>query len=110
MDACYLGPSADHYQCNLYYVPETRAYHISGSAELFPQHCQVPNLSPNAHLKALTEELQTATTTAAGKPKGHHLIKSLATAINAIITPTNAEEQRVATDIVIGRPPSQMHP
>jgi hypothetical protein len=24
-DAWYLGPSADHYQCNLYYVPETRA-------------------------------------------------------------------------------------
>jgi hypothetical protein len=33
-----------------------RAYRISGgSAELFPQHCQVPNLSNNAHLKALTK-------------------------------------------------------
>jgi len=37
-DAWYLGPSADHYRCNIYYVPETRAYRISGSAELFPQH------------------------------------------------------------------------
>jgi len=69
-DAWYLGPSADHYRCNLYFVPETRAYQISGSAELFPQHCQVPNLSPNAHLKALTEELTTATETAAGTPNG----------------------------------------
>jgi hypothetical protein len=58
-DAWCLGPSKDHYRCNLYYVPETRAYRISGSAELFPQHCQVPNLSPKEHLRALTEEIQT---------------------------------------------------
>jgi hypothetical protein len=51
MDAWYLGPLAAHYRCNLYYVPKTPAYCISGSAKLFPQHCQVPNLSPNAHLK-----------------------------------------------------------
>ena len=38
-DGWYLGPSADHYQCNLYFVPETRAYRILGSTELFPQHC-----------------------------------------------------------------------
>jgi hypothetical protein len=44
-DAWYLGPSTDHYRCNLYFVPETRAYRISGLAELFPLHCQVPNLS-----------------------------------------------------------------
>ena len=25
-DAWYLGPSVDHYQCNNYFVPETRAY------------------------------------------------------------------------------------
>jgi hypothetical protein len=109
-DAWYLGSSADHYWCNLYYVPETRAYCISGSAELFPQHCQVPNLGPNAHLKALTKELQTATVKAAGTPKRRHLIKSLAPAIKAILTPTNAEEQRVATDVVIGRPPSEDAP
>jgi hypothetical protein len=37
----YLGPSKDHYCCNLYFIPETRAYCISGSTELFPQHCQI---------------------------------------------------------------------
>jgi hypothetical protein len=84
-DAWYLGPSADHYWCNLYYVPETRAYRISGSAKLFPQHCQVPNLSANAHLKALTEELKMTTAMAVNTTKGHHLIKSLATAINTIL-------------------------
>ena len=79
-------------------------------AKLFPQHCQVPNLSPNAHLKALTKELQTAMVTAAGTPKGRRLIKSIATAIKAILMPTNAEEQWVDTDIVIGRPPSEDAP
>ena len=68
-NAWYLGPSEDHYRCNLYYVPETRAYQVSGSAELFPQHCQVPNLSNTAHLKALTEEL---TTTMAIAAKTHN--------------------------------------
>ena len=43
-DAWYLGPSTNHYRSNLYFVPETQAYRISRSANLFPQHCQVPNL------------------------------------------------------------------
>ena len=109
-DAWYLGPSADHYRCNLYFVPETQAYCISRSAELFPQHCQIPNLSPSAHLKALTKELQTATEIATGTPKGRRLIKSLTKAIKAILMPPNAEEQRVATNIVIESPPSDDAP
>jgi hypothetical protein len=59
-DARYLDPSEDHYQRNLYHVPKTQAYRISGSAELFPQHCQVPNLSNTSHLKALSKELKTS--------------------------------------------------
>jgi hypothetical protein len=43
-DAWYIGPSLDHYRCNHFFVPETRTYRVSGSAELFPQHCQVPYL------------------------------------------------------------------
>jgi hypothetical protein len=38
-NAWYLGLLVDHYQCNHSFVPETRAYQISGFAELFPQHC-----------------------------------------------------------------------
>ncbi len=76
-DAWYLGPLADHYRCNIYYVPETREYRISGSAELFPQHCQVPNLSNNAHLKALTEKLEVSAGIAAKTHNGCTLIKSL---------------------------------
>ncbi len=74
-DAWYLSPSKDHYQCNLFCVPETRAYQVSGSVELFPQHCQVPNLSRDEHLKALTEELHTKTTVAVGTTKGKALLK-----------------------------------
>ena len=56
-DAWYLGPLRDHYQCNHYFVPETRAYCISGSAELFPQHCQIPFLSTSDHMQELTNEV-----------------------------------------------------
>jgi hypothetical protein len=57
VDAWYLGPSQDHYRCDLYYIPETRAYRVSGSAELFPQHCQLPDMTPHQHLQELTNEL-----------------------------------------------------
>ena len=90
-----MGPSADHYRCNIYYVPETRAYRISGSAELFPQHCQVSNLSNNAHLKALTKELETLTGVADKTHKGRMLIKVLGKAIKAILNPPSMSEQRV---------------
>ena len=86
---------ANHYRCNIYYVPETRAYRISGSAELFPQHCQVPNLSTNAHLKALTEELEMTTGLVAQKHKGRTLIKVLGKAIKAILNPPAVSKQRV---------------
>ena len=81
-----------------------------GSAELFPQHCQVPNLSPTAHLKALTKELQTETKIAAGTTKGRRLIKSLGKAIKAILAPPNEEEQRVTNDDVIESPMSEHAP
>jgi hypothetical protein len=39
VNAWYLGLSQDHYRFDFYNIPETRAYRISGSSELFPQHC-----------------------------------------------------------------------
>ena len=80
-------------------MPETHTYIISGSAELFPQHCQVPNLSKHAHLKALTEELEMTTGIAAQMHKGHVLIKALGKAIKAILNRPNASEQRVDNSI-----------
>jgi hypothetical protein len=70
VDAFYLGPAKDHYQCNNYYVPKTKAYRISGSTELFLQHCQLPALTPNQHFRALTDELTEETALANSTPKG----------------------------------------
>jgi hypothetical protein len=57
--AWYTGFSLDHYQCNYFFVPDTRAYQILGSAELFPQHCQVPFLLWNEHLQKVSDKLVT---------------------------------------------------
>jgi hypothetical protein len=57
IDAWYAGPSLDHYCCCHYFVPATRAFRISGLAELFPQHCQVPCLTTGEHLHGLTNEM-----------------------------------------------------
>ena len=54
-----VGPSLDHYQCNHYFVPNTRAYPVSSSAELFPQHCQVPFDLWNENFQEVIDELTT---------------------------------------------------
>jgi hypothetical protein len=51
----------DHYRCDLYFIPKTRAYRISGLTELFLQHCQLPNLMLHQHFRALMEELAEST-------------------------------------------------
>jgi hypothetical protein len=56
-NAWCVGPSLDHYQCNHYFVPDTRACRMSGSAELFPQHCQVPFLLWNENFQEVIDEL-----------------------------------------------------
>jgi hypothetical protein len=55
----YVGPSLNHYRCNHYFVQETWAYWISGSAKLFLQHCQVPFLLWNEHMQEVIDELAT---------------------------------------------------
>jgi hypothetical protein len=84
----YLGPPKDHYRCTLYYIPETRAYQILGSTELFPQHCQLPNLSADQHFCALTNKLAHETATANKTPTGRCLIKLLQSKITEILEPT----------------------
>ena len=59
LDAWLLGPSKDHYWCHLYYVPKSRGYRVSGSADLFPQHCLAPSYLPISHVRELLEELKT---------------------------------------------------
>ncbi len=103
IDGWYLGPSKDHYRCTLYYIPKTRAYRILGSTELFPQHCQLPNLSADQHFRTLTNKLAHEMATANKTPTGRRLIKLLQSKIMEILEPTpdptaqktQGQEQRV---------------
>jgi hypothetical protein len=86
----------DHYRCDLYFIPKTRAYRILGYTELFLQHCQLPNLSPHQHFRALTDKLAESTEIASATPKGQRLIKLLQTNIKKILNPPIVlEDQRV---------------
>jgi hypothetical protein len=86
----------DHYRCDLYFIPETRACRISRSTDLFLQHCQLPNLSPHQHLRALTDKLAKSTEVARAKPKGRWLLKILQANIKKILNPQMAlEDQKV---------------
>ncbi len=68
--------------------PETRTYRISGSTELFPQYyCQMPNLTPDQHFQALTEELANETASVSNTPNGQCLIKILRRKIKQIMEP-----------------------
>jgi hypothetical protein len=59
LNAWLLGPSKqDHYRSHLYYVPETSGYRVSGSADLFPQHCISPPYSHKTHIQELSTELK----------------------------------------------------
>ncbi len=101
IDGWYLGPSMDHYRCDLYFIPETRAYQILGSMESFPQHCQLPNLTLHQHFRELTNELADSTAIASATPKGRWLIKLLQDNITFILNPPNIlEEQRVNKQMI----------
>ena len=47
----------DHYRNCKFFVPKTGAYRTSGSFELFPQHCIIPDFTPTQHAEAVQEEL-----------------------------------------------------
>jgi hypothetical protein len=97
VDEFYLGPSKDHYQCNLYYVPDTRAYHVSGLKVLFPQHFQVPSMTLHQHLCALPDQLTENTDLANKTPKGRQLLRLLSNCIDQLLgLPPPLVEQRVA--------------
>eukprot|EP00804_Cyclotella_cryptica_P004885 CCRYP_004953-RA/>CCRYP_004953-RA protein AED:0.21 eAED:0.22 QI:0/0/0/1/0.5/0.33/3/0/1060 len=59
LDAWYCGPAFDHYRNMKFYVPSTKAYRVSGSYDLFPQHCILPTFTPVQVHRELFESLQT---------------------------------------------------
>ncbi len=99
VNAFYLGPAKDHYRCNNYYIPKTRAYRILGSTELFPQHCQLPYMTLHQHFHALTDELTEHNAQANSTPKGRRLLKLLGTWIDSLFHPPPIlDKQRVIAD------------
>jgi hypothetical protein len=110
-----LGPSKDHYQCHLYYVPEMSGYHVSGSANLFPQHCIEPTFTPVAHVKKLSEELQQTLAAMRCKKLTLATLKMLKEHVNAYIAgnplpqPPQLLEQKVQQR-VIGVAPQSLPP
>jgi hypothetical protein len=59
-----------------------------GLTELFPQHCQLPNLTTDQHFRALTDKLAYETVMANKTPTGRCLIKLLQSRIKQIVEPT----------------------
>lgn len=57
VDAWYCGPALDHYRNMSFYVPTTRSMRISGTYELFPQHCLFPQFTPDEHASEVFDEL-----------------------------------------------------
>jgi hypothetical protein len=100
VDGSDLGPSHNHYRCNIYYIPETRTYQILGLIKLFMQHCQLPDMTPDQHLRALTIELTNCSALASSTPRGKCLLCMLADRIAQMLPPPpTAEEQRVSNNL-----------
>ena len=88
LDAWFLGPSRDHYRCHLYFVPETSGYRVSGSAELFPQHCVAPTFSPESHVNELVDEIRTTLPTLTRHARTLATLRILAQQLDSYVTGT----------------------
>ena len=105
LDACFLRPFKGQYWCNLYYIPETKGYRLSGSADLFPQHCIAPAFTPVTRVQELLMELQDTLATKGCKQCTLATLRTLAQHLDAYVSGTlppppvhqepSAESQRV---------------
>jgi len=96
IDGWYVGPSLDHYRCMKFFVPETRSYRISGSFDLFPQHCMLPELSPADHAVAVKDELVESVQRLNPKEK-RNLLHQVARALQQLAANPISPSQRVGT-------------
>ena len=105
LDAWLLDPSKDHYCCHLYFVPKPSGYCISGSADLFPQHCISLPYSDDSHERELSDKLQNTLPNTSQRAQTMMVLRTLAQHLNAFIggmplltlpiVPLSPEEQRV---------------
>eukprot|EP00804_Cyclotella_cryptica_P013523 CCRYP_017243-RA/>CCRYP_017243-RA protein AED:0.41 eAED:0.30 QI:0/0/0/1/1/1/5/0/1642 len=94
LDAWYCGPAFDHYRNMKFYVPSTKAYRVSGSYDLFPQHCILPTFTPAQHTQEVHRELFESLQTL-DKPTKRKFLKKIAKALEIINSPP---QQRVASE------------
>ena len=60
VDAWYVGPAYNHYRCWKFFIRSTGGYRISGQANFYPQHCQVPIEHPWDKIKRVAMDLRDA--------------------------------------------------
>ena len=84
----------DHYRCAHFFVPETGAMCVSGSYDLFPQHCIMPTFMREEHATAVNNELQEAILGLDKKAK-KRLLKAMATSMATMTATINVPPQRV---------------
>ena len=106
IDACYCGPYNDHYRCNKFYVPETRSYRISGSFDLFPQNCSLPDMSPEQHTNAVHDELLQSIMVLK-KPHKKKLLKRMADALYKLATSQEAAPIQRVSEAELSRKQNQ---
>jgi hypothetical protein len=84
-----------------------KGYHISGSANLFPQHCFVPAFTPATHMQELSTELQETLATMRHIKRTFAELKTLAQHLYAYVSGTMPPqtEQRVEQQRVMDTTP-----
>lgn len=92
LDAWYCGPALDHYRNCQFFVLTTKAYRISGSFDLFPQHCLLPTFTPEQHATEVYSELFESVQKLS-KPVKKKLFYKIATALERVSNPTSEGEQ-----------------
>ena len=107
LDAWLLGTSKDHYRCHLYFVPETSGYRVSGSAELFPQHCVAPPYSHETHVNELADEIALTIPKLSRRARTLDAIRTLAQHLDAYISGTPVP---VPPPVVVIQPEEQRVP
>jgi hypothetical protein len=119
LNAWLLGPLKDHYCCHLYYVPKTSGYPMSGSTNLFPQHCIAPPYLHETHVNKLAAELKDTLKQVSRRARMLTILRTLAHHLNKFVSrfppPSPAittvtvplEEQRVIPSLSPQPPPLQ---
>jgi hypothetical protein len=93
-------------------VPETKSYRVSGSANLFPQHCIAPAFTPVTHVQELSTELQVTLATMECKNCIFAILKTLAQHLEVYASGTTPPqmEQRIEQQRVMDIAPHELSP